>query len=328
VGLVTMSTFGGEIRGFAWEVEKGEGGKPKGTCHFCGCRDLPILLPKVEPTSKGICEPCSLLVRWAWGRSGNEPVPGVVYATEPAFAGVLIVRERPNDFQQPYDVLMVEDGSSELSLPVTWISNGESQADAAMRGLQAKTGLRTWRSALEPLYIGYSPRAHLGAVFLCRGYDSEAANEEALSWRPWPPSRQGGYLAGFYKGVEAAFEMRAKMQRNAGSEVPLSLALGEPAVKYVDRTFARKAGKTKPDDGRMLESWANVMSGDEKDVANVILALGQRYASPAPAPMANEATGDEDELEDEGEDDDGGEALSFEDGRGEGFVRPPPPRKE
>lgn len=319
-----MTVFGGEIRGLGFQIEG------KGTCQFCQLQDLPILFSGPEPTSVGICEPCSLLVGWAWRQSGNEPVPGAVYASLPSFVGVLIVRERPNDFQQPYDVLMVKGESGEWSLPGTQIYAGESPAEAAMRGLQERTGLRTWRSALEQLYIGYSPRARQGEMFLCRGYDSEAANEEAMSWRPWPPHRQGGYLAGFYKGVEAAFEMRAKMQRNAGSEVPLSLSLGEPAVKYIDRTFARKAGKTKPDDGRMLESWANVMSGDEKDVANVILALGQRYAAPAPAPMAEEVGEEgEGELEDEGEDGEGGEeALSFEDGRGAGFVRPPPPRKE
>lgn len=300
------------------------------------------------------CEPCSALIAWVWRDRAGLGVSSSAYPLDIRFALVLIVRERPNDFAHPFDVLMTEqaDEPGAYGLPGGPVERGDNPAEAAVSALQEQVDVRTWPAALEALHTAYSPRAALGTVFLCRGYDGEPANGvgpegQKISWQPWPPGRHARHLAGFYTGVELAFDMRWRMHRQAQASTPLSLRLGEPAVNYLLRRQGQLAGRTKIDDGRMLDSWTNVMTDEEKGICQTILATEQKLANARAGAATAEAskafaasagvTGrdaaedledeDEDELQDDELDDNAVGGTQEASQANLGFVRPPPPRK-
>jgi ADP-ribose pyrophosphatase YjhB (NUDIX family) len=337
-----MKPFVGKVPGFEYEVKAQHGA----SCHFCGRVDLPLLRSASDLSSKGICEPCAVLVSWAWRQSQGELVPDAAYPLDVHFVLVLIVRERLNDYLHPFDVLMVErkDEPEAYGLPGGKVEQGETPAEAAARELEEEVDIRTWPAALETLHTAYSPRASLGTVFLCRGYDGDVVDGvgpegQKVRWQPWPPGAHARHLAGFYTGVEVAFDMRWRMHRSVQAGTPLSLRLGEPAVNYLLRKQAQLRGDRKLDDGRMLESWSNVMTEEEKGITGTILHVEQKLADARAGVASLEAAkavavsagviGGEDEPEEEGEEDDNAvEGLEVEAGQRDlGFVRPPLPKR-
>lgn len=328
-----MRPIVGSVPGWSYEVAPAS----EPFCCLCKRDGLPVI--EVGGDSRtSICEPCSMLLAWIWRDFAGLAVPGGAYPTDIRFVLVLIVRERPNDFVHPFDVLMVErkDEKDAFGLPGGKVEPGEEPAAAAARELEEEVGIRTWPAALERLYTGYSPRASLGEVFLCRGYDGEpdegvGPEGSQVAWQPWPPGDHARHLAGFYVGVAQAFDMRWRMHRQVAAGTPLSIQLGEPAVAYLLRRLEQLMGRRRPDDGRMLESYANVMTTEEKEICEVILVTEQRkldqkkVASPtvkepeAPPPEEDEEGAEEEEVEP-----DDNEPPSFAEEGGErpsGFVR-------
>jgi 8-oxo-dGTP pyrophosphatase MutT (NUDIX family) len=326
----------GQVPGFSYEIAPAS----EPSCSFCEREGLPVLKVNAKIS---ICEPCSTLAAWVWRDYAGLTVAGAAYPLDVRFVLVLIVRERLNDFMHPFDVLMVErkDEQNAYGLPGGKVDRGEEPAAAAARELAEEVDVRTWPAALEPIHAAYSPRASLGTVFLCRGYDGDPVDGvgpegQKVRWQPWPPGEHARHLAGFYTGVELAFDMRWRMHRQVQAGTPLSLRLGEPAVNYLLRKLAQLRGEKKVDDGRMLDSWTNVMTDEEKGICEVILAAEQKVfnaqaglvateAAKAAAGSASVMSGDDEDLEDDNAPpEDEGE----EDGQqGLGFVRPAPPRR-
>lgn len=269
-----MRPLVGSVPGWSYELAT----PSEAWCSVCERRDLPLL----RAGDARVCEPCAILVAWVWRGVEGTGVPEVAYSAEVKFALVVIARERVNDTLHPFDVLMVErkDEPGAFGLPGGKVEPGETPAEAAARELEEETTIRTWPSALQPLYTGYSPRARLGTVFLCRGYDGDYAGPgpegTEIAWKAWPPDDHARHLRGYYVGVSAAFIARWRTQRLAATRAPLSLQLGEPAVAYLQRRFEQADGIKKPDTERMLESFANVMSVEEKETIQIILSDAKR----------------------------------------------------
>lgn len=273
-----MKKITGNVPGWSYSF----GPIPRSSCSLCGRENMPLL----RAMSVCLCEPCSMLLAWVWRDYEGTNVPGTAYSKEVGFVLVVIVRERVNDTLHPFDVLMVErkDEPGAFGLPGGKVQHGETSAEAAVRELAEETKVATWPSALEPLYAGYSPRATLGEVFLCRGYEGEPEEGTGpegteIAWKPWPPADHAKHLAGYYVGVALAFDARWRAQRQAAARTPLSLQLGEPAVAYLDRRLAQLDGVKKPDTERMLESFANVMSVEEKETTQIIMSTAERSRS-------------------------------------------------
>ena len=319
-----------------WEYELAPASEP--VCSFCKRDGLPTLLVG-GVGGVSVCEPCSMLLAWIWRDHEGFAVSGGAYPKDVKFVLVLIVRERENDFRIPFDVLEVErkDESGAFGLPGGKVEPGETPAEAAVRELAEEVGIEIWPSSLEVLYTGYSPRAALGTVFLCRGYNGEpeegvGPEGTEVSWKPWPPGDHAKHLAGFYTGVALAFDQRWRAHRQVSAKTPLSLRLGEPAVAYLERRMAQLAGNVRPDDGRMLDSFKAVMSQDESDIVEVILTTEERKRNTAASAVTRVAqplvpdADDSDEVAEE-EDDENDAAAEFAEGgegSGEGgFVRPP-----
>lgn len=330
-----MKPIVGNVPGWSYEVSP----PTEPVCCLCKRDGLPVI--QVGGDSRNsICEPCSMLLAWIWRDFSGLTVPGGAYPTDIRFVLVLIVRPRENDFVCPFDVLMVErkDERDAFGLPGGKVEPGEEPAAAAARELEEEVGIRTWPAALEPLYAGYSPRASLGGVYLCRGYEGEpeegvGPEGQQVAWKPWPPGAHARHLAGFYVGVAQAFDMRWKMHRQVAAGSPLSIQLGEPAVAYLMRRLEQLGGRRRPDDSRMLESYSNVMTAEEKEICEVILVVEKRkldravVASPAVIEKPAEVGEDEGEGEEAGEEEpesetDGNEPPPFdEETGGSGFVR-------
>lgn len=326
-----MKSLVGKVPGFNYEVCPAS----EPLCSICERDGLPVLLVNSQIS---VCEPCSMLIGWVWRDFHGLTIPTAAYPLDIGFVLVLIVRVKPEYAHAPEDpdaleVLMVErkDEPGAFGLPGGKVERDETPKEAAVRELVEETGVRTWATALESIHTAYSPRARLGAVFLCRGYDGEPEDETnpegvQMAWLPWPPSLHAQHLAGFYMGVEEAFDARWKMQRMVAASTPLSLRLGEPAVLYLERRMAILRGEKKTDDGRMLESYMAVMSDDEKGIAQIILSAEKKLVPPPTAlvaPPVVETVGEEAEEADEGGEDEDENAVSGEQSE-LGFVRPAP----
>lgn len=272
----------GHVPGFEWEI------LATGECDACNRRENPVLSAK---DGFNVCEPCAMLAAWVWRQLEGAALP-IAYPTTPGFVLVLIVRPREFDTVHPFDVLMVErkDEPGKWGLPGGKVEPGESPETAAVRELDEETKLTTWVPALEVLHTGFSPRARLGRVYLCRAYAGEVDEPETpVAWKPWPPEEHAGHLAGFYVGVGEAFMARWKLQRTAASTTALSQWMDEPGEAYLEAILDELCGGAV---SRLKTSYWHAMSAEERESAEVVVAMAKKFsgwpAEPSLVPSSEE----------------------------------------
>lgn len=252
----------------------------EGLCDFCGYERLVLKAPRQVV---GICEPCARVADWTWrSKSDASLVTSSPHPTKPGAALVLIVRpwritvddETIVNPTCPWEVLMVtrkgEPGT--YVLPGGKLDPGELPSHAAARELAEETGLLTWPTALETLYTGFSARGRLVEVFLCRGWTGEPKTLEIgvePAWRPWPPGQHVGAMAGFYPGVEHAFDVRVRLQAEVQSTQELCLKLGHTARLFVDSCLGQ--GEPTPEQQQLQKGYHYAMTSEERETADFIL---------------------------------------------------------
>lgn len=337
-----MTATFGSLPGFNYSI-----GATEGTaCIFCGRTDAPVMRAQ---SRFGVCEPCSRLADYAWRESKGGFVPGHALPKTSSVSLVVIVRDRPSpeNLVVPFDILMVgrKDDSGFFGLPGGKAERNETPEETAVRELREETSIETWPSALEILYVGYTPRCRLATVYLCRGYHGEAAAMEdvPVEWKPTPIPNFTGHLHGFHIGIQEALNARVRAQKKAASTTPFSVEFSSIASQYVEISLkhARTGAKEmKPNDAKLLVGYGYMLTGDEKDIITLItgtetqnrdaraLALMPRLQAPppvAPGDSTPEPVGEQDEGR--SADDDAAEAdeeaeeeLSTKD-RDKGFVR-------
>ncbi len=293
---------------------------------------------------QGICEPCSYLARWIFGTTQDAAIPPSAFATEVSSATVLILRESPSDPANPYQALMVarKDDTSVFALPGGKLEKHEDADDAAVRELFEETGVHTWKSALEPLYLGYSPRGSLVRTYLCRAYHGEPKPKETpVAWKNWNVAQlnKTAHYRGYYMGSFEAARARILMQKVSRSTMSLSTSLSASAAHYTSLYLRRMMDEASvnADELSLMEGFRYAIKGNESEVIDLIISteekrleLPVRGLPPpgvAPKPILRRAAKVEEEEEEEAEDGDDGVVAEEADDDG-GFVRPPPPKQE
>lgn len=229
-----------------------------------------------------ICEPCTVIAAWAWSTTASHAVNPTAFSTE-IFAGtVLILREQPQDPANPYQFLVVErkDEPGVPGLPGGKVEPREDALDAAVREVREETGLVTWAGALEPLYLGYSPRGRLIATYLCRAFHGEPeAKESDVEWRNagapsghFLMSQLGrSHFAGYYKGLSLAAKSRVLLQRHSEAKLPLTLEVSASASHYVALYLKVLTGRATRSEENMLQGFRYALSGEEAEALNLII---------------------------------------------------------
>lgn len=307
--VIMANGFEGSVSGFGYVIDRRNGM----SCLLCRATDRSLLFRKDEPTeagwpSRGICEPCSHQLGWAWRQLAGEVPPG--FSEEDlrrvSTACVLISRRReipkldaspedgeqiikaPAELNSSYEFLLAPNPDGTCSVPsLSMESHPETcacehcgphrgEATRPVLSLLSSLNLRTCPALLEPLYTAYSPRGRLVGVTLARGW-SEILNplrgtvqspQSALVWRPWPLSEHTGDMAGFWRTMETIWALRLYKHCAVEDAGDLCVHLREAAWRYIELQAAVRSRQ--PVDASMLSVYRAAMSVDEVAIDRLI----------------------------------------------------------
>ncbi len=270
---IEMSNF--DLMGRKWPIETGH-------CFACS-QKMPCLVIEMAGMRFLQCEYCVTSFHWAW-RHARGSAFSPPFDEAPWASLVLVLRERKNDYQTPYDVLMVgrKDEPGVFGPPGGKLdSYREDAADAACREMREETGIVTWPTALDLIYTGYDPRARMVNVYLCRAYNAEEmADLEGLglAWKPWPISGFTGFRRGFYLSLESAFRIYEQLLVSKGIPRDLfSVSLGGWAGRVLElQEQIIKGDITRESVAAKLSLLKAELEPNEKAACDLLFARGQQ----------------------------------------------------
>ena len=300
-----MVPVSGKILPFEYIVEQTEGR----TCLLCLATDRALLCLKPEKDGRveiGICETCAIASDWIWRRiAGEVPtqheekeirriqtvkvlVPRLIklYSTEGATEvdkdgkPIPVLVSQPPEFSYSYEFMMLPDAQQHgiYDLPGISVGVDDDISTASMKALN-EIGLVTWAPCLELLFVGYTPRGRLIAVYLARawaigdrgivkGVEIKEYDESQLTWKKWPIASHAGPLAGFYKALESVWPLRLERQ-DANSITPeITIYCQKAAREYIDLMIAKKLNSKI--DFSLQDVYFNAMTDGEKCVHRLI----------------------------------------------------------
>jgi len=341
----------GSVPGFSYLVRTGI----RARCFLCARKNddgsQPLLVGTSDEPSdtstSAICESCSVLATWIWTSTRDASLPVSAFPLDVAESLVIVLRERPQDYAIPYDVMVVHrnDSSRSTTLPGGKLCPGEDSETAVVRWLRDETGLMTWKSALEPVYLGYGPRGRLVRTYLCRAYFGVDKPLTDAAWKPWNGKQKyaAGHFAGYYLGLFEAVKARIALQRASASLMPLSTCLSAAASHYLSLSLLKLAGRASEADLSMMSGFGYSIQSDEREVLGLVISTEEKKLDlqvrgmplpgdeKKPSRRTKEKSKDEDEDVEDGDGEDGEDGENGEDERdAEGdasseFVRPAPP---
>ena len=260
------------------------------SCAICRTTGRALWFRKGEDI--GICEPCSILAPWAWRQLAGEVPPGVVEGAADRISRVYVAIARrkrvprvdapsgasesersiaaPAELDSSYEFMFVERPDGSLDLPFASNVGGRSLPSVALHSL-SDIGLVSWEPLLEHLYTAYSPRGHLVAVVLARGWaESPQTPAIARQWRPWPISAHIGGMSGFWQTLESVWTLRLYKHCVMGEPEELCVRVREAARRYIDLQEAVRTGRAVDTDVSMLPALKMSMEADEISIARAI----------------------------------------------------------
>jgi len=311
----------GSVPGFTYVVGTG-------TCVYCERKGVAVLRSKtafnmlggtitatMAPAGQGACELCSRAAAIAWRGVEGDLAPGQVLPDVERACMVLVMRDRLPGEGVAREMLVTprKDDEGVVSFPGGKLEPGEDAIAAGVRELRQETGLVTWPEALEPLYLGHSPRGAVVRIMLARAWHGKVVpceGEPMAEWRPDVLSgdrvAQFGPMRWFYRAVGEALEMRAELASSSGSTLPLSLEMSRAAAEHVTLRAAALKGErseSRDADAKMAAAFQAVMSEHERGAASLILDEVRRRVEasrPSAAPAEQEGAKKSGDAEDDG----------------------------
>ena len=305
----------GSVPGFTYEIGLGN-------CVCCERHDLSVLGTRIAglladgaEALLGVCDYCSRAAAIAWRGIEGDLSPGQVLPDVERACMVLVMRDREPGEGIAREVLVTprKDDEGVVSFPGGKLEPGEDAIAAGVRELRQETGLVTWPEALEPLYLGHSPRGAVVRIMLARAWHGKVVpceGEPMAEWRPDVLSgdrvAQFGPMRWFYRAVGEALEMRAELASSSGSTLPLSLEMSRAAAEHVTLRAAALRGdraESRDADAKMAAAFQAVMSEHERGAASLILDEVRRRVEasrPSAAPAEQEGAKKSGDAEDDG----------------------------
>lgn len=298
----------GAVPGFTYVVGLG-------TCVYCERQGVSVLRSRTAfnmlggtitattaPAGQGACELCSRAAAIAWRGIEGDLSPGQVLPDVERACMVLVMRDREPGSGVAREVLVTprKEAPAMVSFPGGKLGPGEDAVAAAVRELWEETGLVTWPEALEPLYLGHSPRGSVVRIMLARAWHGKVVpckGEPMAEWRPDALSdgrvEQFGPMRWFYRAVGEVLKMREELASSSGSTLPLSLEMSRAAAEHVTLRAGALRGEraeSRDADAKMAAAFQAVMSEHERGAASLILDEVRRRveASRPPAAPAGE----------------------------------------
>jgi hypothetical protein len=255
----------------------------KEACQVCLNSERPVMKMTQKGLGLCICEFCASLASLAWRHlPGEIPVGFEDRGVESV--RVLICRRRqvpnsdtaqmgpmPMESKSSYEFLCCQDETDE-TVPLDLPGKCNGRMDPVASALEAlrSLGLKSWRSALEPLYDSFSPRGRLIRIFLARAWGALEPNEN-LVWVPWPLAESTGPMAGFYGAMESVWDLRLYKHGKAASSMDLCVQLNKASMACADLQLELLKNATA--DSSMLAVYQAAMSAEQSMSVRAIVTL-------------------------------------------------------